>query len=276
MLKAVCCFGLIVFLALAAAVTPGSAEAAVQLISFTAVATPTEVTIRWVTATEFETAGFYVQRSLLEQGPYSDIPDDDPLFFPSAGDGVTGAEYIYSDLDVTAGTTYYYKLHVINYDEQEQFFGPISATPGGMPTPSVTASPTSTATATVEQPQAPVRTAMLTRSATPPPTVSATASPTLTLTYTPTEPPTATPTETATPTPYIIPTVSEPAFAYPPVFILPSTSTPIIPGAELSRQSEPDPGNPFLSWSGLGLGAVLLVWLLLAFWWVFFSSRIAK
>lgn len=276
MLKVVSWFGLIVLLALAATVPPGSAEAAVQLISFTAVASPTQVTIRWVTATEFETAGFYVQRSLLEQGPYLDIPDGDPLFFPSAGDGITGAEYVYNDLDVTAGTTYYYKLHVINYDEQEQFFGPISAIPGGIPTPTMTASPTSTATATVERSQVPVRTATLVRSATPPRTVIVTASATLTLTYTPTVLPTATPTETSTPTPYIIPAVSEPAFAYPPVFIPPSTSTPFVPGAELSSQSESDPANPFLSWSGLGLGAVLLVWLLLAFWWVFFSSRITR
>lgn len=264
--------GLILTLSLIMALHTGDAGAAVQLISFTATADTTDVTIRWVTATEFETAGFFVQRSLLEGGSYTDIPEDDPLFFPSAGDGVTGAEYVYTDTDVETGTTYYYKLHVINYDEQEQYFGPISATPGGTPTPTRTASPTSVSATTVTRTRTPGGTQTPVRTSTPTQTVSSAA------TTTPTQTPTIslTPSVTSTLTPYVIPEIGASPFAYPPIFIPPSTSTPFIPGAESPSQADAGEENPFLSWAGFGLGAILALWVFLAGWWIYFSSRLTK
>lgn len=71
------------------------------------------VKIEWDTATEMETAGFYLYRSRSPDGEFAVINDS---LIPSKGDSFSGATYSYVDVDVKAGDTYYYILEEVELD----------------------------------------------------------------------------------------------------------------------------------------------------------------
>lgn len=81
---------------------------------FYQVAAPPQVEITWETATEQDTAGFYLYRSIEPEGEFTIINGDNIV--NSLGSPVSGASYTYFDDAVTAGQTYYYVLEEVEFD----------------------------------------------------------------------------------------------------------------------------------------------------------------
>lgn len=179
-------------------------SAAVDLVSFEAVAEGDQIRLEWETATELDNAGFFVRRGLDESaGPASEYDqiqvidsesEEAMTFIPPRGDSLTGSVYIFLDVNVQAGVRYYYYLESVDTNNDSEYHGPKSAMINGestsTPTPTSTDSETETPTATDTTPDSQG-----------------------TATYTPT--PSATPTRTATPR--LIPTLTRTptAGAYP-------------------------------------------------------------
>lgn len=86
-------------------------------ILVTQLVTPPKIEIRWVTETEFETAGFNIYRSEAADGEFVQINE---TLIPSASDPASGSSYQYVDEDVEAGKTYYYRLEDVEYDSSSQ------------------------------------------------------------------------------------------------------------------------------------------------------------
>ena len=114
-------------------------SASVTLIYFRALPENGAVYLEWETATEIDSAGFYVTRSASESSGYERIGS----FIPSRGDFVAGAYYDFRDSAVENGDTYFYILESWNYDNTVDYTDPVSAIPG---TEGSTATPTSTPT----------------------------------------------------------------------------------------------------------------------------------
>ncbi len=224
-----------------------SALAAVDLSSFTVTPGDGVVFVDWETASEIDFAGFFVRRSLQDDGIYDgweritvvDAESGAALqFIPARSD--FGAEYHFRDENVQDGTTYYYVLEAVDNDQSVEFFGPESATPGSptftpTPTPTtsatVTLTPTRTNTPTPVQPIAPIPT----RTPIPTNTITLTPSETPTITLTPT--PSDTP--TLTPFPTFLPTLTSTATPVPTATLTPTPS--LTPGPLL--QSTIAPGS---------------------------------
>jgi len=120
--------------------------AAIRLSSFTAAAASGRIDLRWETASEVGTAGFYIQRSAQQNSGYSRISS----FIPVTGDGLTGSIYTYANTGLNNGSTYYYRLEALNSNQTSEFHGPVVATVGGSAaatlTPSLTPTPQPSAT----------------------------------------------------------------------------------------------------------------------------------
>ena len=97
---------LLVIAGLAAALT--SVWAGIDLESFDATPDGEVIRVTWVTASETNMLGFFIQRGLAQQGPFTRVSG---LIwangFPSS--------YEYVDSDVEVGPTYYYKLEVLEW-----------------------------------------------------------------------------------------------------------------------------------------------------------------
>jgi hypothetical protein len=76
---------------------------------------PATVQVDWDTATELDTAGFYLYRSLTADGDFVQVNRD---LIESRGSAISGATYSYTDRDVEPGTTYYYLLEEVQNDGQ--------------------------------------------------------------------------------------------------------------------------------------------------------------
>jgi hypothetical protein len=101
---------------------------AVTLASFTATWGEDEVLAAWETAAEINTVGFNLWRSETRDGGYVQVND---ALIPAASlGGVWGGFYIYTDSDVTPGTTYYYKLNELETGGASNWYGPVSTTDG--------------------------------------------------------------------------------------------------------------------------------------------------
>ncbi|MFH1636539.1 MAG: hypothetical protein ABIG63_21365, partial [Chloroflexota bacterium] len=173
-----------------------SAQAAIELVSFTATQSDGQVLIEWETATEFNNAGFFIVRSTEAEGEYTEISP----WIDALGDGVTGGVYDYTDTAVTNGVTYFYKLKTIGIDQSVEYYGPVSATPG-MPTSTPTLTPTAGLTLTATTGLSSTPTLTPTGGPSPTPTLTPTRTPTWTRTPFGTAAPTSTSTATLTPSP---------------------------------------------------------------------------
>jgi len=80
------------------------------------------VLVEWTTETEVETAGFNLYRSESPAGPYVKV---NPALIPGASDPLLGGRYVYTDTNVIAGRTYYYKLEDVELDGATTLHGPI-------------------------------------------------------------------------------------------------------------------------------------------------------
>jgi hypothetical protein len=180
-----------------------NAQSAVTLVTLSAYwQDANSVIISWETATEFDNAGFYINRSDAQPGPYYRFSE----FIPTQSDGISGALYAWIDTNAVQGGNYYYKLEMINTSgesDYSQVFIPVAnnSTPLPTLTPTNTVPPSTTPSPTV--------TSMITETNTPTvsPTNGPSPSPTVSLTPTVTPSgPTATknpnlPTSTRTPPP---------------------------------------------------------------------------
>ena len=123
---------------------PGQ-QGAVIINNFSASPGDRRAFIRWSTASEVGVYAFSVMRSSSYSGGYVDVsPRIQPL-----GNSNTGGSYEYIDTGLVNGTTYYYRLKIINYDLSYILGGifsvmPVPPTVTPTPTPSIT--PTRTAT----------------------------------------------------------------------------------------------------------------------------------
>ena len=80
------------------------------------------VIVEWTTESEVETAGFNLYRSDSPDGPYVKVND---ALIPGASDPLLGGKYVYTDTNVVAGRTYYYKLEDVELDGATTVHGPI-------------------------------------------------------------------------------------------------------------------------------------------------------
>ncbi len=147
------------------------------------------VVIEWQTATELNTVGFIVERSTQPDTGFAAITE----VIAAVGDQLSGWTYdpVADDsLDLVLGTTYWYRLIVINSSPPNDVIDPVAVKVGEENTLTPTSSPTATATRTP--------TATPTRTRTP-------GGPTSTPTPTPTSTPTA---QTSTTGPVVTPSVT--------------------------------------------------------------------
>jgi hypothetical protein len=266
------------------------ALAAVTLQSFTYTIKPGQITLYWVTASELNNAGFFINR-LGINGLYNRISD----FIPSRGDGFTGASYEFVDQDVVNGSTYYYKLEMVDTNTQSHFEGPLTVALV-TPTPTLTRTSVITVTATNTQTRVPSptstspgltatpsRTPTATGSRTPVPSATSTSYPIVTYTPRPSITPTPQPSGTVTPIGLGTPTTTTTLIPLPSItLIFPAftqTETPTITVTftsstpTLTRTNTPsDQGRTAYKIIYL-VGIVILLWLLLGGFIYFFMRR---
>ena len=117
------------------------ALAAASLTYFNPESGDQEVTLYWKTDNEVDTVGFFVQRSSQNTGPYERINSD---MIPATGDSHTGASYEFTDTDVTNGVQYWYKIEIVDFDQNSELSDPVSAIPALTINVTGTTAPTST------------------------------------------------------------------------------------------------------------------------------------
>lgn len=98
----------------------------VELSSFTAQAGDGKVTLRWSTESETDNLGFHVYRALKEERVYVRLTS---VMLEGAGNTSTQQTYRFSDIRLTNGVTYWYKLEDVAFDGTRTMHGPISVTP---------------------------------------------------------------------------------------------------------------------------------------------------
>jgi hypothetical protein len=244
---------LIVFVIWLASST-GNVLAVVDLLYFMATPGSTSILLSWETATEFDTAGFYIQRGLAVWGPFTTITSR----IISIGDPFTGHYYQYEDTNVEIGIQYYYILQILNADGTSDFTAPVGA---------IILTPTTTPTFTPTRTQIPVQSPTSTLTLTSTSLASATLTaifqiPTSTVTFTLE----STATTTRTPTTTLVP-ISISGVDFPVLTTTPSPTSSIDkviesspevtePGAEMSIT----PRTRVLSIVGL----VIFLWVALA------------
>jgi hypothetical protein len=81
------------------------------------------VLVEWTTASELDTAGFNLYRSLEPSGPFDKV---NASLIATTGDPLTGGAYRYEDKTVQPGVVYYYQLEEVELDGGSERFGPIS------------------------------------------------------------------------------------------------------------------------------------------------------
>ena len=80
------------------------------------------VIVEWTTESEVDMAGFNLYRSDNPDGPYVKV---NATLIPGALDPLLGGQYAYTDTNVVAGQTYYYKLEDVELDGTTTLHGPI-------------------------------------------------------------------------------------------------------------------------------------------------------
>jgi hypothetical protein len=262
-------------------------RAAVSLVFFFGIPHDQSVTLEWQTAGELNLEGFNVYRSVNQNSDYIKINQN---LIPSEGDPLLGEYYQLTDLQLTNGTTYYYRLDLVSTDGGVLRYGPLQVVPGsestaaapltpgvtpGSGTIPATVTPTTSGTpgATRTTTRTPTGTQILLPTDTPTPpiptiTLTPTLSPTSTVTPSPTQTPTGAVLLIDTLTPDIKPDMNATGTA-----IAAQIATEL--AAQLTPEPEPvDKGLSSQDWVRIGL-LVLVggVWLLLGFWLYYYLTR---
>ncbi len=74
---------------------------------------PVTVTVEWSTASELNTAGFNLYRGDSPAGPFARVNVE---LIPASTDPLIGGTYAFTDTQVSAGRTYYYRLEEVQTD----------------------------------------------------------------------------------------------------------------------------------------------------------------
>lgn len=130
---------------------PAPAKAAVTLLYFQGQHNGDDVLLEWATATELNTAYFYLERADAQDGPYQMLDQIGLIPSEAPPDGLSGAEYQRIDDDnVSTGQVYWYILvEVESTQGAENRTQPIRIALGDtQPTSTATRTPTATPTAT--------------------------------------------------------------------------------------------------------------------------------
>jgi hypothetical protein len=133
---------------------PGDAQAAVTLLYFRGQHNGGDVLLEWATATELNTAYFYLERADQQDGPYQILDDIGLVPSEAPPDGLSGATYQRTDEDgISDGQEYWYVLVEVESGQgTENRTQPIRiAFADAQPTSTVTQAPTATPTATPTQ-----------------------------------------------------------------------------------------------------------------------------
>lgn len=86
------------------------------------------VVVEWTTASEVDTAGYYLYRSENPGGPFVRMNQN---LIPASNDPLAGGSYSYEDSGVQPGKTYYYRLEDIELDGSKTTHGSIEITAPG-------------------------------------------------------------------------------------------------------------------------------------------------
>ncbi len=86
------------------------------------------VTIEWSTASELNTAGFNLYRADKADGPFTQINSE---LIPASPDPLVGGSYAYTDTQVAAGQTYFYKLEDVETGGAKSDQGTVQVTAEG-------------------------------------------------------------------------------------------------------------------------------------------------
>ena len=84
---------------------------------------PSTVFVEWTTESEVNVAGFNLYRGESPDGPYVKV---NTALIPGASDPLLGGKYVYTDTNVVAGRTYYYKLEDVELGGTTTVHGPIA------------------------------------------------------------------------------------------------------------------------------------------------------
>jgi hypothetical protein len=99
---------------------------AITLASFEANPGNGSITLKWVTETEIDTAGFNILRA-EKKGDYIIINDEGLI--PAVGSATQGASYEYIDTTAQNGKRYWYKMHELDIYDRTYEYGPVEARP---------------------------------------------------------------------------------------------------------------------------------------------------
>ena len=102
-----------------------TASTAVALVDFSATFSGDSVVVAWQTASELNTLGFQLYRSLSAKGPFTLLNADNPLI-TARGSAQSGATYSYTDFQAD-GVRYYYKLQEVEYSSMVTDLGIVRA-----------------------------------------------------------------------------------------------------------------------------------------------------
>ena len=82
-----------------------------------------QIVIQWSTASEVDSAGFFIFRGENPDGPF-EVQINRELI-PASGQVVSGSDYQITDKDVIPEKTYYYQLQEVQLNGEVETFGPI-------------------------------------------------------------------------------------------------------------------------------------------------------
>lgn len=107
--------------------------ATIGLALFLSTGTSASVTVEWSTASELNTAGFNLYRGESPDGPFEKINTE---LIPASTDPLVGGSYAYTDTNVIAGHTYFYRLEDVETSGRTSLQGTVEVTAGsGAPLP---------------------------------------------------------------------------------------------------------------------------------------------
>ena len=98
----------------------------VELRFLKATAGDGQVTLRWITESEVDNLGFHIYRSLKKEGIYERLTSE---VIEGAGTTTSSREYAFTDIRLTNGVIYWYKLEDVAFDGTRTMHGPIAVTP---------------------------------------------------------------------------------------------------------------------------------------------------
>lgn len=101
---------------------------AIELERFEATPASLRITLEWETASEVDSEGFHILRSMDGE----DHLRNTPSLIPSTGGRLLGDIYSYVDYDVLPGVAYSYLLEEIDITGKSSYFGPVSAMASGL------------------------------------------------------------------------------------------------------------------------------------------------